>query len=115
MDTSAPLVMPATPLDITDAQFGATIKAYPLVIVDNWAPWCGPCRVVGPILDRLAKEMAGRVVIAKLNVDENPAVPQAFGVRGIPTMLVFRQGQLVDRIVGAGPYESLRARFESYL
>ena len=69
---------------------------------------------MGPILDRLAGELAGRVVIAKLNVDENPAVPNAFGVRGIPTMLVFRNGQLVDRIVGAGPYDVLRARFESY-
>jgi thioredoxin 1 len=97
------------PVDVTDADFAGFVQRHDLVVVDCWAPWCGPCRIVGPIVDQLAREMAGKVVFGKLNTDENPAVAQAFGIMSIPTMLVFSRGRLVDRIVGALPKPQLAA------
>ena len=91
---------------VTDADFDATISEG-LVLVDFWAPWCGPCQIIGPILDEVSEEMEGKVTIAKLNVDENQATPQKYGVQGIPTMILFKNGQLVDRIVGARPKASV--------
>lgn len=103
------------PVDVTDADFAAFVKEHDLVVVDCWAPWCGPCRIVGPIVDQLAKEMAGKVVFGKLNTDENPAVAQAFGIMSIPTLLVFSRGRLVDRIVGAMPKPQLAAFIQRHM
>ena len=87
--------------DGTDASFAQDIRAGVPVLVDFWAPWCGPCRVVGPVLEEIAREQAGRVRVVKVNVDENPETPGSFQVQGIPTMILFKDGQPVDRIVGA--------------
>lgn len=107
---AAEAVVPASPVTVTDATFAAFLRESPVAVVDFWAPWCGPCRYLGPILDDLARDLAGRVVVGKVNVDENPVTPGAFQVTGIPTLLVFREGRLVDRIVGAAPKEQLKAR-----
>ena len=106
--------LPNTPIHITDADLEKTVKKYVNVVVDCWAPWCGPCRMVGPILDELAKEMQGRIVFAKLNVDENPATSTKYQIMSIPTMLVFKNGNLVDRFVGAMPKEELKRKIEGY-
>jgi thioredoxin 1 len=82
------------------------------VLVDFWAPWCGPCRAVAPIVEDLARAFAGRAKIAKLNVDEAPAIAERYGVQGIPSLLFFRGGKLVDRVVGAAPRSELEARLE---
>jgi len=91
-------------LEINDQTFAEEILQYEgLSLVDFWAPWCGPCRMVGPIMEQLADEMTGKVKIGKINVDEAPQTPNRFGVRGIPTVILFKNGQEVDKIVGAVP------------
>lgn len=91
-------------LHTTDASFEADVISSDIpVLVDLWAPWCGPCRMVAPILDELASELAGKVKIVKINVDENQAIPAQFGVRSIPTLLIFKQGKAVATQVGALP------------
>jgi len=99
--------MPDTPLHINDAEIDSIVNKYPLVVVDCWAPWCGPCKVVGPIIEELAKEMKGKIVFGKLNVDENRATSAKYGIMSIPTLLVFKNGSLVDNIIGAMPKEML--------
>ena len=86
--------------DGTDATFETDTKASVPVIVDFWAPWCGPCRIMGPILEEIAQDMPGKVRIVKVNVDENPRSPGMFGVQGIPTLVMFKDGAAVDQIVG---------------
>jgi thioredoxin 1 len=86
----------------TDGNFEPQIlKSDIPAMVDFWAPWCGPCQVIAPVIEELAKEYAGRVKIAKMNVDENPATPSRYGIRGIPTVILFKDGQVFDQIVGA--------------
>jgi len=98
---------------VTDATFAAEVERSPLpVLVDAWAPWCAPCRMIGPVVDELAAEMAGRVRVAKLNVDENPATAARFNLRSIPTLLMLRGGREVDRIVGAQPKAEISRRLE---
>ena len=107
----APLAVDGGPITVTDATFAQEVERAPLpVVVDLWAAWCGPCRMVAPVIDELAREMAGRVRFAKLNVDENPATASRFAVRSIPTLLVMRGGHEVDRIVGALPKAELARR-----
>src|SRR6266446_3758328 len=89
---------------VTDATFAAEVERSSLpVLVDMWAEWCGPCRVLTPVLDQLAAEMAGRMRVVKLNVDENPQTAERFKIRSIPAMLVFKDGREIDRIIGAQP------------
>jgi thioredoxin 2 len=102
------------PVTVTDATFAAEVERSPVpVVVDLWAPWCGPCRMVAPIIEELAAQMAGRVRFAKVNVDENPATASRFGVRSIPTLLVLRDGREIDRIVGAQPKHEIARRLEA--
>jgi len=105
--------MDATPLTVTDATFSAEVERSPLpVLLDMWAAWCGPCRTMAPMIDELASEMAGRVRVAKLNVDENPRTAARYNVRGIPTLLALKGGQEVDRIVGVQPKSEIVKRLE---
>lgn len=99
------------PLIVTDATFAGDVLQTPgLVLLDCWAPWCGPCRMVGPIMEQLAAESKGRYRIAKLNVDENPLTASQFQIASIPTMLIFKDGKLIDRIVGAQPKQAIAER-----
>jgi thioredoxin len=100
------------PLIVTDATFQDEVLRSngPPVLLDAWAPWCGPCRMVGPIMEQLAAESNGRYRVAKLNVDENPRTAAQFQIQSIPTMLIFKDGKLVDRIVGAQPKPAIAAR-----
>jgi len=98
----------------TDGNFDEEIKQG-VVLVDLWAPWCGPCRAVGPIVEELAADYEGRVTVGKMNVDENPEVPGRFKVRGIPTLLVFKDGQLEDTVVGLTAKENLASALDKQL
>lgn len=112
----SPLPVDAGPVTVTDATFSAEVERSPLpVLVDMWAPWCGPCRMIAPALDELAAEMAGRVRIAKLNVDENPATSARFEIRNIPALLVFKAGREVDRMLGVRPKAEIVRRLEQVL
>ena len=106
--------MPNTPLQVTDADIDENIKKYKTIVIDCWAPWCGPCRMVGPIIEDLAKEMQGKIVFGKLNVDENPQTSAKHQIMSIPTMLVFKDGNLVDRLIGALPKDALKVKLETY-
>ena len=106
----------AKPVIVSDATFADQVERAALpVLVDMWAPWCGPCRMIAPALDTLAVEMAGRVRIVKMNVDDNPATSSRFGVRSIPTLLVFKDGREVDRIVGVQSKPAIAARLQPVL
>jgi len=108
-----PLYASTHPVIVTDANFAEQVERSPLpVLLDMWAPWCGPCRMIAPVIEQLSGELAGRVKVAKLNTDENPITASRFNVRSIPTLLVLKDGQEVDRIVGALPKQEILRRLE---
>ena len=105
-----------TPVHVTDAAFEETVlKSTTPVIVDFWAPWCGPCKMVAPILEKLASEYAGKMVVAKVNTDDNPEWAGKYGVQGIPTMLFIADGKIVHRQVGALPERMLKEAVSQFL
>lgn len=107
--------MPDAPVKVDDSSFDSFISQYPVILVDCWAPWCGPCRIVGPVIDALAKEYSGKVAFGKLNTDENPSTSGRFDIMAIPTMLIFKNGKQVDQIVGAVPKGRIEDTLKRYL
>ena len=104
------------PLTVTDQNFSQEIvNSQGVVLLDCWAPWCGPCRMVGPIMEQLAAEAQGRYRVAKLNVDDNPRTASQFQIQSIPTMLIFKNGKLVDRIIGAQPKPAIASRLATHI
>jgi thioredoxin 2 len=106
----------AGPLRVTDSTFTDEVERNPLpVLLDLWADWCGPCHMVSPIIEQLSSELSGRVTVAKLNIDENPATANRFGVRSIPTLLLLKNGREVDRIVGVQPKQEILRHIQAIL
>lgn len=100
-------------LELTDSNFDEVINSEKPVLVDFWAEWCGPCKMIGPVVEELAGDYEGKAVVAKINVDENPQITARFGVRNIPTLLVFKNGQVVDKQVGAVPKSVLSQKLQA--
>jgi thioredoxin 1 len=109
MDESSRPPTPSTPLTVTDAEFDDTVARYELAVVDCGAPWCGPCQMLTPVIDRLAERFAGQAVFLKLNTDENQRTAARFAVMSIPTVLIFKNGFPVERLVGAQPENVIEA------
>jgi len=107
--------MTTEPVPVTDSNFNETVHKHPLTLIDCWAPWCGPCLALAPTIEELAEEYAGKVLIGKLNVDENPRTAEHFQVFSIPTMLVMKDGREVDRIVGLAPKKHIEAVIRKHL
>ncbi|HUT27959.1 MAG TPA: thioredoxin [Methanomassiliicoccales archaeon] len=101
--------------EVKDSNFEEFIKSAPIIIIDCWAPWCGPCRMLAPIVEQLAAELEGKIKFGKMNTDENENTPMKFNITAIPTMLVFKNGVQADRIVGAGNKDFMRQKFSKYL
>ncbi len=101
--------------EVKDNNFEGFIKSAPIIIIDCWAPWCGPCRMLSPIVEQLAAEFEGKIKFGKMNTDENESTPMKFNITAIPTMLVFKNGVQADRIVGAGNKDFMRQKFSKYL
>ena len=106
---------PTQPVEISDAELDLAVARWPAVVVDLWAEWCGPCKMIAPVLEDLAQEYAGRVTVLKLDVDRHPATSGRYMVRGIPTLLMFRDGELVNQHVGAAPKPQLQRIFDGLL
>jgi len=104
------------PITVTDQSFSQEImNTTGVVLLDCWAPWCGPCRMIGPVMEQLAAEARGRYRVAKLNVDDNPRTASQFQIQSIPTMLIFKNGELVDRLIGAQPKPAIVSRLSAQL
>ena len=106
----------AKPAEVTDAQFEAEVLQSPLpVLIDFWAPWCGPCRVIAPVVEELANTYGGRLKVVKMNVDDNPETPARYGVRGIPNLLFLKDGEVKDQLIGAVPKAQLVRAIDTLL
>ena len=105
----------ATPIRLTDMNFMDAVNKYSLLVVDFWAAWCGPCRMVSPTIEQLATELAGKVVFGKLNVDENPITANTFGIQSIPTIAIFKNGRNIDGFVGVISKSQMQNRILSYI
>jgi thioredoxin 1 len=103
------------PIEVSDATFKDMIQNHPLMVVDCWAPWCGPCHMVAPVVEEMARDYAGKILFGKLNVDENREVATQYQIMSIPTLLVFKNGQLIDRIIGAMPRQMLEPKITKHL
>ena len=107
---------PDHPVVVADRDFSQEVLASPLpVLLDCWAAWCGPCKMIAPLLEQMAGEYAGRLKVAKLNVDENPATASRYGIQSIPTLLLFKGGEVVDTLVGAVPREEIARRLAPHI
>jgi thioredoxin 1 len=104
-----------TPIIVTDVTFQQTIQQHALVVVDCWAIWCAPCRMIAPVIESLAQDYVGKIVFAKLDVDQNPQVSHQYQIQSIPTLLIFKHGRLIDRLVGALPRQLLEPRIIRHL
>ena len=114
--TPLPVSIDTRPVTVTDATFSDEVERSPMpVLVDAWAAWCGPCKMIAPVIDELAAELAGRVRVAKLNVDENPMTASRYNLRSIPTLLLFKGGREADRIVGVHPKSEISRRLEQLI
>jgi thioredoxin 1 len=113
--TQHPEESSGAPVVLTDATFSSEIGKHQVVVVDFWAPWCGPCRMVAPVIEELARDYKGKVIFGKLNVDENPRTAGRFQVQSIPTILIFKNGQAVDGVLGAVPRSFLESKIVPYL
>ena len=107
--------MSVKPVPVTDSNFSDIVNKHQLALIDCWAPWCGPCVVISPIVEELAKEYAGKVLFGKLNVDENPRTAGRFQIFGIPTLLIIKNGKEVNRIVGLAPKDHIKAHLKEHL
>lgn len=107
--------MPDSPIHITDSDFESLVQKYPLMVIDCWAAWCGPCRMLTPVIDELAKDYAGSVVFGKLDVDENPRTAVNFGIMSVPTLLIIKNGKLVDQIVGSVPRDYIESKLRKHM
>lgn len=104
------------PLHVTDADFQKTVlDAKTPVLVDFWATWCGPCRMIAPFVEEIARDYAGKAVVAKIDTDANPQTPMKYGILGIPTLIIFKNGREVDRIVGAAPKAAITKKLDAAL
>jgi thioredoxin 1 len=115
MRNSEPEAAISSPIAMTDADFERTIKKHPLIVVDCWAAWCGPCRMIAPTIDAMAGDYAGKIVFGKLNVDENPNTSRKYRIMSIPLLLIFKDGAHVDQLIGALPREMIEQKIRRYL
>lgn len=103
------------PVELTESNFSTEINKNRLVLVDFWAPWCGPCKMISPIIEQLASQYSGKVVFGKVNVDNDQRIAQRYSVQGIPTLLIFKNGQAIDRLVGAVPKAYIESKIQPHL
>ncbi|HEU4444620.1 MAG: thioredoxin [Nitrososphaeraceae archaeon] len=103
------------PIVLTDSNFASEVTKYPIMLVDFWAPWCGPCKMVSPIIEQLSREYSGRVAFGKVNVDENQRIAASFGIQSIPTLMIFKGGKAVDVIIGAMPKAQIEMKLKQQL
>jgi len=103
------------PINLTDSNFDIEESKYSLLVVDFWAAWCGPCKMISPIIEQLAEQYAGKIVFGKVNVDENPHISQRFGIQSIPTLMIVKEGQVIDVMIGALPKGQIENRIEQHI
>ena len=103
------------PLNLTDSNFDLEKSKYSLLVVDFWAAWCGPCKMISPIIEQLAEQYSGKIVFGKVNVDENPLISQKFQIQSIPTLMILKKGQVIDVIIGALPKGQIENKVKQYI
>jgi thioredoxin 1 len=113
--TKAMMSSVTEPIVLTDSNFASEVTKYPVMLVDFWAPWCGPCRMVSPIIEQLSREYSGRVAFGKVNIDENQRIAASFGIQSIPTLMIFKGSKAVDIIIGAMPKAQIEMKLKQQL